>query len=116
MSKSDAFIRKVTDKLLARKDEIHNQLAGAHQDKPGAQVKDIGDEALSASMDKLQNSLEQTEINEVNLITSALSRIERGDYGACVDCDEGISDKRLEHSPYAARCIVCQEELESGQQ
>ena len=112
MSRSEAFIRKVKDKLVNRKAEILQQLADAHASPISSQVKDIGDEALSASMGKLQSSLEQTEIEEINSIDAALARLGRGEYGICVDCGDPISDRRLEHSAYAARCIVCQEELE----
>ena len=115
MSKSDAFIKKVEEKLRLRKDEILAQLAGLHEKTEASQIKDIGDEAQSASMGKLQSSLEQAEIDEINLIDAALGRIKRGDYGTCIDCGGPISDKRLEHSAFAARCIVCQEELESQQ-
>lgn len=112
MSKSEAFIQKVKDKLVNRKAEILQQLANANSSPIATQVKDIGDEAQSASMGKLQSSLEQTEIEEINSIDAALARISRDEYGICVDCGDVISDRRLEHSPYAARCIVCQEELE----
>lgn len=116
MSKTPTFIEKVRKKLLARKDAILAQLAGASAPSPeNKQVRDIGDEALSASMDKLQNSLEQAEIDEINLIDAAMGRIERGEYGICLDCGDEVSDRRLEHSPFAARCIVCQEELENAQ-
>ena len=77
------------------------------------QVMDSGDEALSLSMEKLQTSLEKTEIAEVNLISEALERLEKGEYGVCVDCSELISQKRLEAFPYAIRCIACKELLES---
>ncbi|MFH1831966.1 MAG: TraR/DksA family transcriptional regulator [bacterium] len=76
------------------------------------QVQDSGDEALSLSMEKIKNSLEQTEIDELRLIDDALKRISRGEFGLCIDCGEAISEKRLENSPYAARCIVCQEAFE----
>ena len=40
-------------------------------------------------------------------ITSALSRIESGDYGYCLKCDESISTARLEVDPAASLCITC---------
>ena len=44
-------------------------------------------------------------------IKDALDRIEEGGYGACAECDELISLKRLEAIPWARYCISCQEEL-----
>ena len=76
------------------------------------QVQDSGDEALSHTMEKLQDSLQKTEIDELRLIEEALARLEKDEYGICIDCDEQISERRLENFPYAARCIVCQEAFE----
>ena len=75
-------------------------------------VQDSGDEALALTMEKLADSLLQTEIDEINLISDAIARIEKGEFGFCIDCEEQISEKRLETFPYAARCIVCQELFE----
>ena len=56
---------------------------------------------------------ELVEVEEVNQIDAALSRIERNEFGLCIDCGQNIAEKRLLHSPFSARCIVCQEELEN---
>ena len=40
-------------------------------------------------------------------ISAALSRIESGDYGYCLKCDELISTARLEVDPAASLCINC---------
>lgn len=40
-------------------------------------------------------------------IITALSRIESGDYGYCLECDELISNARLEVDPAASLCIKC---------
>jgi|GEM_PF-128929 len=112
VSEKSSFLTTIKEQLLVRKRELAGHL---HSDRPqdgDKQVKDLGDEALSASMSNLQSSLEQAEIDELNLIDDALTRIEDGVYGVCIDCDEAISPRRLEYSPYVARCIPCQEELE----
>jgi DnaK suppressor protein len=40
---------------------------------------------------------------------AALRRLDDGSFGACIDCEEDISLKRLAAVPWAARCIPCQE-------
>ncbi len=106
-------LEKIKNNLLARKDEMNNQLAiHSHEKVSDGQVQDSGDEALSLSMEKLQNSLQQSEIDEIRLIDEALARLNKGEYGLCIDCSENISERRLETFPYAARCIVCQEDFE----
>lgn len=41
-------------------------------------------------------------------IDAALRRLDDGDYGYCIDCDEPIAPKRLEADPTASLCITCQ--------
>jgi DnaK suppressor protein len=113
VSKSPDFLTRVKGRLEERRKELVELLQNnAITPNSGGGGKDMGDEAQSASMDKLQNSLEQAEIDEMRSINDALDRIEKDAYGFCVECDDTISDKRLEYSPFAARCIVCQEEAE----
>lgn len=40
-------------------------------------------------------------------IAAALERIESGDYGYCLGCDEPINEKRLEFDPTITRCVNC---------
>lgn len=113
MKQRKQFLEKVEKKLLQRRSEMSDALLSLSSEKNSdGQVLDSGDEALSLSMEKLQTSLEQTEIDELKSIDDALNRLKKGEYGVCVDCGKPISDVRLESSPYAARCIVCQEEFE----
>jgi len=113
VSKKTAFLSKIREALLKRKKELQALLSGANQQPSSdSQVKDVADEALSTAMDSLQSSLTQSEVEELNQIESALARIEHDEFGICIDCGDEIAEKRLEYSPFSARCIVCQEELE----
>ena len=40
-------------------------------------------------------------------ISAALRRIETGDYGYCLRCDEPVAPGRLAHDPAASLCIDC---------
>jgi DnaK suppressor protein len=42
-------------------------------------------------------------------VRSALTRMARGAYGACLRCDAEINAKRLAAVPWTAYCIQCQE-------
>ena len=44
-------------------------------------------------------------------ISDALQRIEQGTYGACMECEEPISIKRLDAVPWARFCVTCQEAI-----
>lgn len=113
MKQRASFIKKVKQALIQRRDEMDNKLtAHSHEEVTDRATHDSGDEALSLLMERLQTSLQKTEMNELHLIEEALGRIDKEEYGLCIDCGEPISEKRLTHFPYAARCIVCQEALE----
>jgi DnaK suppressor protein len=113
MKQRRELLEKIKIKLLRKREEMTQQLTSHTQGSAfEGQVKDSADEALSLSLEKLQDSLQQTDIDELRLIDQALERIEKGEYGLCVDCNQHISPQRLEHYPYAARCIVCQEAAE----
>ncbi len=45
--------------------------------------------------------------NELSRIEAALTRVDAGDYGYCVNCDEEISAKRLAVDPSTPLCIDC---------
>jgi DnaK suppressor protein len=107
------LIERIKKTLLKRKDDIETQLSRqTHEKVTDGVVQDTADEVQSLSMQNLQSSIQRTEIDELHLMEDALGRIERGEYGICVDCGEPISEKRLESFPYAARCIICQEAFE----
>jgi DnaK suppressor protein len=40
-------------------------------------------------------------------ITGALARIEKSEFGECIDCGEWIARKRLEWDPLVLKCIDC---------
>jgi DnaK suppressor protein len=54
------------------------------------------------------NSLDYVQLR---LIEEALDRIQSGDYGICLSCEEPIPDKRLQALPWARYCVSCQEEI-----
>ena len=43
---------------------------------------------------------------------AALGRIESGDYGLCLECDEDIGAPRLDFDPAARLCIACASKAE----
>ena len=43
----------------------------------------------------------------VKAINAALQRVENGEYGYCLNCDEEIAPQRLEFDPAITCCISC---------
>lgn len=63
-------------------------------------------------MDALQKqnmelATEQRRQMRIKAIEAALSRIEAGDFGYCVICDEAIAAQRLSFDPALAVCVSC---------
>lgn len=64
-------------------------------------------------MDEMQqqqmalNSKQQLRI-DLTLLEQAFKRLNTGDYGICLNCEEEISEKRLIAKPEAAFCTLCQ--------
>ena len=46
---------------------------------------------------------------QLRLVEEALDRLEAGDFGTCLNCEEPIPAKRLRALPWARYCIPCQE-------
>ena len=55
----------------------------------------------------------EREAKSLTQIGEALKRIEDGEFGICLECDEPISPKRLAAVPWAAYCLHCQEMLDA---
>ena len=65
--------------------------------------------ALDRDLAILAVDLESNLLREVN---DALERIDTGDFGTCVECEEVIGPRRLAAVPWASRCIRCQEDAD----
>ena len=103
----------IKQKLIERKSELEVILSSLYKDKVSDDlVQDTGDQALSSTLEDLKISLHNTELGEYKNVLKALSRIEEGTYGICIDCEKPISEKRLMSFPNSTRCLACQEALE----
>ena len=49
----------------------------------------------------------------LSAIHAAMERIDDGEFGICLECEEEISPKRLAAVPWAAYCLHCQEKRDS---
>ncbi len=51
--------------------------------------------------------LGDTQRREIQQIDAAIARLEAGEYGFCVDCEQEIDPRRLKALPYALFCAEC---------
>jgi len=73
-----------------------------------ADVADRKDQAEAAQQDEYAGSQERRDADELELVQSALRRLDTGTYGDCADCSEPIALQRLLAQPAAERCAPCQ--------
>jgi len=94
--------------LTAKHEEICRFAAG----REGITIErtaDALDETQSAAARELNTRGLEREARLLHNVRLALDRIADGSYGTCVECEDEISQKRLQALPWAARCIACQE-------
>ena len=46
---------------------------------------------------------------QLRMVEEALDRLDAGDYGICLACDEPIAEKRLQALPWARYCVKCED-------
>ena len=61
----------------------------------------------------IELALIQMKSETLRRIDAALRRLDQGNYGNCVECQEPIAKERLEALPFAARCTRCEEARET---
>ncbi len=109
-------------KIHIRNTEFKNMLLSELQDITNISLKTVKDRApveldqqaigRLSRMDAMQQqsmdtAKEARRIGRLRLIEAALRRLEEGDYGYCLNCDESISDGRLKLDPTFSLCIDC---------
>ena len=73
---------------------------------------DSADKASAVAQESIDYAEAERDNRELNEIEAAIGRLERGDYGVCMDCEQAIPFTRLRANPAALRCADCQEVLE----
>ncbi len=78
----------------------------------GEELADIGSDQFLREMEL---GLVTEEGRKIRLIDEALSRLKAGSYGECQDCEDQISEGRLEAIPYARLCVKCKSARETAE-
>ena len=109
-----ALTERVQRTTAALEDQVRTPTggeAGGGISNAPTHLADIGSEAyaqeLSATL--LEN---ETYIRDEAL--AALERLDRGTYGRCENCGQGIAPERLDAIPYTPFCAPCATKLQEG--
>lgn len=106
-----AFKEAMKNKLLEMKEEILRKLfaesAEFQEIVDDIEPKDLADIAADDIDRRILEVLGAQEIKRLQLIDSALARMENGVYGVCMSCGKKIPPERLRAIPYAVLCVEC---------
>ena len=105
--------------LRTKLEEIRFAMAGEVQEKYNPpkdhlteQAADIADDAVQSYDRQLMMGLGEKEFGKLRLVEEAIKKIDRGQYGICLECEELISEERLTVVPFASHCVDCLEIIE----
>lgn len=108
-------LEQYRQRLLAYRDElkqeIHDRLIKEGTDEAislAGKVRDAQTESMSVALSQINVGMLNLHLKELKDIELALKRIDDGEYGICIDCDEPIAKARLDAYPLAKRCVRCQ--------
>ena len=104
---SDDFIKLCKKKLIAKLNELQSFSVKNEINT----MLEVGDEVDLAGHDigkEIFHELSDAQKNLLELINSALEKIENSTYGICEKCGKTIPKKRLEVLPWVRYCIKCQ--------
>jgi DnaK suppressor protein len=95
-----AIVGKVKGKYKSPKDHLTGQVA------------DIADDAVQSYDRQLMMGLGEKEFGKLRIVEEAIGKLDEGQYGICLDCEELISEERLAVIPFTSHCVDCLEIIE----
>lgn len=110
-------LKTFRDRLLERREGlvgIVEQAEKTSRERDSEATQDPADMAANAYNKELMVSMTENDRKLLTMIDEALIRVEYGEFGRCIRCDEPILDRRLEALPWARYCLNCQDLFEKG--
>ncbi|HTP34203.1 MAG TPA: TraR/DksA C4-type zinc finger protein [Candidatus Acidoferrales bacterium] len=95
--------------LLAKRRQVLSGLGSKFDERAcmGRVAED--DQAQISHEEFISLRLNGLDYEQLRMVEEALDRLDSGDYGICVSCEEPIAPKRLNAIPWARYCVTCQE-------
>jgi DnaK suppressor protein len=100
---------RIRELLLKNKAELEKRVATIHNHARDPLDADSGEQAAQLGNVEVVAALEKEAIEELTDISSALQRLDAGNYGICATCGGDISNERLQARPASAECVDCAE-------
>ena len=104
-------IAKFEEILSKKREELRNSLSRTQEERNQAQDfgRDEGDRATASLSKEMTFRQKAQERGLLTLVEAALSRINGGTFGECLNCGQEIGANRLTAVPWSRYCITCQE-------
>jgi DnaK suppressor protein len=104
-------IAKFEEILSKKREELRNSLSRTQEERNQAQDfgRDEGDRATASLSKEMTFRQKAQERGLLMLVEAALSRINGGTFGECLNCGQEIGANRLTAVPWSRYCITCQE-------
>ena len=97
------------EKLLEKRSEVLSGL-GAKFDTLAKMGRVAEEDQAQISHDEFVSlHLNSMDYAQLRLVEEALDRMNAGDYGICLSCEEPIPPKRLRVLSWARYCVTCQD-------
>lgn len=94
--------------LLQKRLELRRRSRAIAADVATPLNADSTERATELENAEVLSELNREAIEELGRINMALSRMDAGSYGTCIDCGEDIDAERLKSVPWALRCLACE--------
>lgn len=112
MKKADMKVYK--ERLLGLRARLRGDVSAMADAALGSDHSDISNMPIHMAELGSENfeqeftlSLMATEEDTLEMIESALERVEGGTYGTCIECEGTIPKTRLNAIPYTPMCVKC---------
>ncbi|MGC9046601.1 MAG: TraR/DksA family transcriptional regulator [Minisyncoccia bacterium] len=105
-------IAKCKSLLLQEKNNIENKIINLNENINFANDSDKieGEEFIDETEEKInRNSVEEIELDRLQLINKALDKIQKGTYGICEKCGQDIEYDILSIDPESLYCKNCKQ-------
>lgn len=105
-------LEKIKSELQARQHDLQSRLERITDEVRSPLEADSEEQVVVRENQEVIDDLGNITRQELRKVNKALTRIEAGEYGHCIDCGCEIPEARLVANPFAERCLACEEKHE----
>jgi DnaK suppressor protein len=111
----NAGLRQIlSERRREAEDDVQSRIRDGRTDRAN-EVRDDLEVVAADIQGDIEFALLRMRAETLTRIDEALVRLDAGEYGSCVECDDEISERRLRALPFAVRCQACEERREQEQ-